>query len=191
MRRAAVAAVLLLAACGGIARAPGAASGSLISSSPFCSGVPLLAERSLANLGVFEWRRLAGGVRPEATGLTGALATGKQLQPSPIPGGGYLVAVEFEGAGSQVLDRVLAEVEKNVPPDRYVPPEGHLGIFVALTQDDLDHWPERQARLMQPPVDGGKLVDYPISIGPDGRHLLVFSVGADLVTGCSLSADAR
>ena len=188
MRLAAAAVVLLVAACGGLGREGAAPRVVLANASPLCRGVPLLQERSLSSLAVFEWRRDAGGVRPVATGLTGALASAAQLDRSPHSAGGYVVTVAFDGPGSELLDQVLAEVERWVPPDRYVPPEGHLGIFVGLTQEDLDYWAARQARLMRLPVDGGKLVDYLVSLGPDGRHLLPISVGADLVTGCSLSA---
>jgi hypothetical protein len=179
--------VLVLAGCAGIARAGGTGSAYLINTSPLCARVPLSGDRALSTLGVFIWRRVPGGAEPVATGLDGKEASHVSVERSQFAAGLYLVLVSFQGVGAYLYDQVLGEVYHHVPPDRYVPPEGHLGLFVGLTQDDVDHWATRQDRLMRTPADGGKLVDYPVAPYPDGRHLLVIQT-PDPETACSLSA---
>jgi hypothetical protein len=149
--------------------------------------VPLSPERALSRLGVFSWQRVPGGAVPVASGLDGKAASRVSLDRSQFSPGAYVVVVSFQGVSADLYDQIVVEAYRHIPPDHYVPPQGHLGVFFGLTQDDLDHWPARQERLMQAPADGGKLVDYPVPPYPDGRHLLVIQT-SDPVTACSLSA---
>ena len=67
-----------------------------------------------------------------------------------------------------------------------IPPEGHIGIFLGLTDSDIAAWPPLEQTLMQPVSNGGKLVSNPVLIEPTTNGQLV--IGSDLETGCSLTA---
>jgi hypothetical protein len=193
---------LLLEGCSGSAPAaisPTSSPGpGLVNTNPLCRGVRLLPERQLKYLGVYSWQRQGSGYRPVPTGLTGGMAASTRIAPlSQIeriqgdpPNDNYVV-VQYGGAGASLLRSVTQTASAAAQAGQTVPPEGHMGIFLGLTDSDIAAWPSMEQTLMLPITSGGKLVSNPVALAAiTGGELMIF-VGSDLGTGCSLTATVQ
>jgi hypothetical protein len=170
----------------------------LINESPLCRGVHLSADRQLKYLAVYSWQPHDNSYRPAPTKLTGSLADSSRIAPlsqieriqGDFPNDNYVV-LQYIGDGASLLRSVTQTASAAIQVGQSVPPEGHMGIFLGLTDSDIAAWPSVEQALMQPVSSGGKLVSNPVVLESITSGQLMIFVGSDLETGCSLTATNR
>jgi len=191
-----VAAVLFLgvgAACQSAATAtPTPSPVGLVNSSPLCRGVHLLADRQRMDLAIYTWQRTGTGYRPATTGLVGSRAVAAVIErPQADAPNDYAIVLTFAGANAELLRTITTAASTAAHAVNPIALDGHIGIFLGLTDSDITSWDSVQATVMKPISQGGKLMSNPVSLAPVTSGQMMIFVGSDLETGCSLTASAR
>jgi hypothetical protein len=140
-------------------------------------------------LAFYSWQRSGADYKPAPTGLSGSQAVKSEIQsPQFDAPSEYAVLMTFAGADADRLRQVTQAASSSVVKSQTVPPEGHIGIFLGLTDQDLTTWDSVKSGVMEPVPKGGKLVSNPAVLEPINSGQVLIWVGSDRETGCSLTA---
>ncbi|HEV2952639.1 MAG TPA: protein translocase subunit SecD [Candidatus Dormibacteraeota bacterium] len=103
------------------------------------------------------------GQRPQLTNLTGANVTNANAVFQTGSGGipQWVVAISFDPAGADLFGKLTTTAGAATGT-----PQNNLGIWLDLTQSDVDNWNANANQLSLPPEQGGKLVTNPTTSGP-------------------------
>jgi preprotein translocase subunit SecD len=106
------------------------------------------------------------GYRPELTALTGDMITNASAGVDQQTGTQAVVNVSFNSQGADLFGK-LTQDNVNACPQSDCP-ERHLGIWLDLTQADINQWDEPGVadKLAAPPDRGGKLLTDPTTQQP-------------------------
>jgi len=109
-------------------------------------------------------RETSAGWKPQFTGLTGDMITNANA--ALDQNGQWAVNVQFNSTCSDLFGKLTTDNVNACPQTDC--PQRHLGIWLDLTQDDIDRWedPARVAQVTKSPDQGGKLLTNPYTIQP-------------------------
>ena len=112
-------------------------------------------------------RQTSPGYRPQLSGLTGddISSASAALDQNGV---NWVVNVNFNSRGSDLFGKLTTDNVNACPGQNADCPERHLGIWLDLTQQDIDHWndPAFVAKITADPNQGGKLLTNPYTIQP-------------------------
>jgi preprotein translocase subunit SecD len=114
-------------------------------------------------------RETQQGWRPQLTGLTGDMVSSANAGLDQN-GVNWVVNVTFNSQGTDLFGKLTTDAVNACPDSSSNPqcPQRSLGIWVGLTQQDIDQWddPSAVAKLTADPSQGGKLLTNPYTIQP-------------------------
>lgn len=103
------------------------------------------------------------------------------------PNDNYVV-LQFTDTGVSLLREITQKASASIRVGQTTTPDDQMGIFLGLTDSDIAAWQSMQQTLMLPVSSGGKLISNPAVLEAVTSGQLMIFVGADLETGCSLTA---
>ncbi|HXM58720.1 MAG TPA: protein translocase subunit SecD, partial [Candidatus Dormibacteraeota bacterium] len=118
------------------------------------------------------------GYRPEPTAMTSDMLTGATAELDPNGGTGWVVAYQFDAAGTAIYGQLTdATYRAACPqPGQVDCPERRLAFWLDLTPDDVAHWEQHAATAYQrhgTRPDAKLLVDaYTLQPIADGRGII-------------------